>query len=100
MKYKPCCSSRCLLGTCETRDNGGCYCVCRWKDAESTCISLLEGRSFRHGGGIIYEPNRIPVPLKGDEKDQISQQLEAIRERLKKYETPNDEEEGCEDVKA
>lgn len=83
--YTPCCNTVCLLGNCETRENGGCYCVCRLKDAESSCISLLEGKSYRKNGGIIYEPRRIPIPLVGEEKNQVEDNLKTIRERIKSY---------------
>lgn len=87
MKYKPCCDLRCLLSKCETRDCGGCYCVCRLKDFEKSCLSLLEGRSYRSSGCIIYEPGRTPIPLEGEEKEKVLADLEHIRNKLKTYET-------------
>lgn len=86
MKYKPCCDTRCLVGGCKTREDGGCYCVCRLKDAESSRLSLLEGRSYRFGGGIIYEPGRTPVPLEGKEEQETLNELMNIRKKLKEYE--------------
>lgn len=89
IKYKPCCSRRCMLGSCATREAGGCYHTCGLVDAEKTCLSLMEGTSYRQKGGIIYIPGRL-VPLEGDEKAEIENQLANIRERLKEYEI-NDE---------
>ncbi len=98
MKYKNCCDRSCLLSHCETRNNGGCYCVCRLKDAENTCISLLEGKSYRSGVGIIYEPGRHKPLTEGEEKEKTLQQLANIRMRLKEYEIPNDQKESGKDA--
>ncbi len=86
MKYTPCCSSRCLLGTCKTRNLGGCYCVCRLKDWEDTLMGIIEGRIERFGPGIVYNPNRIPVPLEAEELEKTTKELEEVRRRLKEYE--------------
>lgn len=85
MKYKSCCTSRCLLGTCETRDNGGCYCVCRLKDHEKTQLSLIEGSSYAHKGMVIYEPGKKTVPTPEDVK-RYQERLGVIRTKLKEYE--------------
>lgn len=86
MKYKPCCNARCLVGGCKTQESGGCYCLCRLKDAEQTCLRLLSGECYRFGPGIIYKPGRIATPLEGDEKEKTECELYEIRERIKTYE--------------
>ncbi len=85
-KYKPCCSTVCLVLGCETRSAGGCYCVCRLKDHESTCLRLLDGTEFRKNGARIYDPGRTPIPLEGDEKEDLEKELAEVRRRLKEYE--------------
>ncbi len=85
-KYKACCGKRCMVFGCETKEHGGCYCLCRLKDSENQCIMLLEGKSFRHSGGIIYQPSRIPIPLEGNEKEEEEKTLTMIRNRIKEYE--------------
>lgn len=91
-QYTLCCNSVCLLGNCKTREAGGCYCVCRLKDAESSCISLIEGKSYRKNGCIIYENGRIAIPLEGKEKEEVEEQLKNIREILKRYEKETKDE--------
>lgn len=86
MKYKPCCNRRCLLGHCETREAGGCHCVCYLKDAEHTIESLIDGRTYKVGDGIIFDPRRPRKPLEGERKDEALKQLEEIKSRLKEYE--------------
>lgn len=85
MKYKSCCGRRCLLGSCETRDVGGCYCVCCLKDLESSLTNIISGSTYRQGNGIIYIPGR-EIPLKGKEKEETLKELDEVREKLKKYE--------------
>jgi hypothetical protein len=84
-KYKGCCGKRCMVHGCKIKDSGGCYCVCRLKDAENQCLNLLDGQSYRQNGGIIYVPGRYQ-PLEGDERKETETQLENIRSRLKEYE--------------
>ena len=55
MKYKPCCDRRCLKGNCQTRDHGGCYCVCRIIDAIGGLELAVEGRMV--AGGSVYIPD-------------------------------------------
>jgi hypothetical protein len=75
------------VGGCSTREEGGCYCVCRLKGSESTLLFILEGKAYvGDGGGIIYETNRDPIPLIGDEKEKTLQELKEVREKLKSYE--------------
>lgn len=85
-KYKPCCGRRCLLGICQTRAEGGCYCLCRLKDYEDECLSISEGRSYRSNGAVVYLPNRKPIPLTGVDKDKVEKNLQQIREKIKTYE--------------
>lgn len=80
MKYKPCCGMRCMLGNCETRDSGGCYCTCRLVDY----IHHLERDLLNHS----------PILYFGKEKEarekylkQVPKLLEEARARLKEYET-------------
>ncbi len=89
-KYKPCCENRCLVHGCETKEYGGCYCLCRLKDAENHCIGLLEGTHFRQGGGIIYVPGRM-IPLEGPEKISVENELIMIRSKIKAFENENEE---------
>jgi hypothetical protein len=84
-KYKPCCGRRCPLGNCETREEGGCYCLCRLKDAESSYLSLLAGSSYRYSGAQIYVSGKT-FPLSDDEKKEYHSGLEQIREKIKDYE--------------
>lgn len=84
IKYKPCCAKRCLLGNCETRDSGGCYCVCSLKDLESSLISQLSGNSFRKGDAIIYIPGHL-TEVSEEEKNKIQQELQLVRDKLRKY---------------
>lgn len=75
-----------MLGHCETREDGGCYCVCLLKDAENNIERLLEGRTYKYGTGIIYDPRRPGKPLEGTEKEEALKELHDIRNRLKDYE--------------
>ena len=85
-KYKPCCGRRCLVLGCKSQEAGACYCLCRLIDQEFTIKALLNGTSYAHKGGIIYEPSRTPSPLTGDEKQEREKQLESVREKIKTYE--------------
>ncbi len=85
-KYKPCCGRRCLLGSCETRESGGCYCLCRLKDHENTLNDLLSGKVFQKDVGIIYIPNKTQIPLTGEEREEIIKKLEKLKIKLKEYE--------------
>lgn len=85
MKYKPCCDSVCLLSYCETREAGGCYCVCRIKDSESSLISELKGETFRQREARVYVPGR-GIPLEGDVEEKVLEELQKVREKLKEYE--------------
>lgn len=55
MKYKPCCGYVCLNAICETRDAGGCYCVCRKVDAINRLKDTIEGTLV--GRGCVYIPD-------------------------------------------
>jgi len=76
---------RCGVGGCKTRESGGCYCLCRLKDRESMLLSLLDGTSYRINDGVVYEPGRIPTPVRGFEKDNTLKELEQVREKIKSY---------------
>ena len=84
--YKPCCGKRCMVGGCEIRDAGGCYCVCRLKDHESTLLDLLDGSAYAEGTCIIHAPCKKALPLNGFEKEHREKQLKSVREKLKTYE--------------
>lgn len=90
LKYKPCCNRRCCLGLCQTRSQGGCYCVCRLKDYEENCHDLLKGRAVRSNGVITFDPNGMPIPLGGFERDNVMKDLEEIQKRLKTYKIDDD----------
>ena len=55
MKYKPCCGSTCLLAHCETRDHGGCYCICRLIDHIESLKDTIASILIEEGS--IYIPN-------------------------------------------
>jgi hypothetical protein len=80
-----------MLGGCKTRDSGGCYCICKLKDFESSLLSQLKGNTVRFGAGTIYRPGDFP-PLEGEEKEKVEKQLAEIRARLKKYEVNSEPE--------
>ena len=86
LKYKRCCGRMCLLYSCKTREEGGCYCLCSLKDYESSLLSLISGHSYQINGCIIFEPNRKPIHLEG--KDLLDKQelLENVRMKIKEYE--------------
>ena len=54
-RYKPCCQKRCLLANCETRDAGGCSCVCDLVDVIHNLEMVIEGIIV--GQGCIYFPD-------------------------------------------
>ena len=84
-KYKPCCDLKCLNGRCETRENGGCYCLCRMIDRESSLLLALEGALSRKEGYSIYVPGRY-IEVSQDEKNKLTKELYQLREKIKKYE--------------
>lgn len=84
LKYKSCCNIKCALAHCETREQGGCYCVCRLKDQENQLQSLIAGQMYEQDGCIIYRPERSCEPP--DNKCILEKRLKAIRLQLKKYE--------------
>jgi len=91
MKYKPCCGSRCLLGYCETRENGGCYCVCRLIDHIHTLEGLINGdivSPFIWFGDKkkqeeYYEKNKEECDKYINQSPKL---LEKAKEKLKFYE--------------
>ena len=85
MKYKPCCDRRCLLGCCEIREAGGCYCVCRLKDHECSLERALEGTVSIKNDSFIYIPGKY-IALDEDEKKDVLEKLKKVREKLKEYE--------------
>jgi hypothetical protein len=54
-EYKPCCTRRCLLANCKTRNAGGCSCVCDLVDAIHNLEMVIEGTLV--GQGCIYFPD-------------------------------------------
>ena len=85
-KYNGCCDKVCALGYCETRELGGCYCLCRLKDKEVMLLSLLDGSSYRVEDAVVYRPGIIPTPVGGFERINVLKELERVRERIKTYE--------------
>jgi len=85
-KYKACCGRRCCLGKCETRKQGGCYCICRLKYAKRSLERLLDGTSYSYKGAIIYEPGRVKTPLGGLERQNRLDELDQVRAKIKEYE--------------
>jgi hypothetical protein len=86
MKYKPCCGTRCLLGNCDTREAGGCYCVCRLVDAKHSCEKVLDGSMFVKNNALIYVPGHY-TDLTEEERANALHDLEEINLKLKDYET-------------
>ena len=91
MKYKSCCKRSCLLYSCETREAGGCHCVCQLKDQESILERLLSGRMRKEGACITFVPGREEVPLEGMEKEDTQERLDECRKKLKEYEVMDGE---------
>lgn len=98
MKYKPCCDRRCLLGTCKIRDNGGCYCLCRYFDHLNTLESGLNGNIIFYGEGNVYYPDvettsKILNKMDNKSKEKhlkkmknIYLEIENTKNLIKKYE--------------
>lgn len=76
-KYKSCsCGRICGVGFCEITEAGGCYCVCLLKNRESSILDIIKGKSVFINGGILYDPNRTPTPLKGKAKEEMEKKIE------------------------
>ena len=56
VRYKACCNTTCLVSRCETREAGGCYCVCRLVDQIHNLEQVIEGVVV--GLGCIYLPSQ------------------------------------------
>ena len=84
IKYKKCCDKICALRLCETRESGGCYCLCRLKDLEQDLMDELEGSSYRCCEFIVRDPRREGT-LSESEKEKRLKALESVRERIKCY---------------
>jgi hypothetical protein len=101
MKYKPCCGKRCLLANCKTREEGGCYCVCRLWDHIHDMQNIIDGWSFAGAGrGIVYIPDEVTrksyvngltetqrEEMERFKNEEAPKRLKELQERLKKYET-------------
>jgi|GEM_PF-2947673 hypothetical protein len=97
MKYKACCFSVCGLGNCKTREDGGCYCVCRLNDYISLLQGAIEGTNIN---GCIYFPSKTDrdtyLNKMSEENRKIAMDFQEIKapifleeayEKLKKYQT-------------
>lgn len=82
-----------MLGSCKTRDAGGCYCICRLIDSIETCKSILSGDSFKRGS--IYIPpgkfrDKFIATLSDEEKSEdmkfAAEELIKLQEILKNHE--------------
>jgi hypothetical protein len=96
MKYKPCCGRRCLLANCQTRDNGGCYCVCRIKDNIEILESTIRGEMLEMGSLFIpsvekreeYKKNMAEERREADRKfreEEAPVLLMELKNKLKEY---------------
>lgn len=91
MKYKPCCGRRCLLGNCETRESGGCYCVCQLVDHINTLEQLIKREivspnvwfGSKEDTEKYYRENKEKCDKYIAEAPAL---LEKAKKRLKKYE--------------
>jgi hypothetical protein len=98
MKYKSCCSTRCLVHGCSIRENGGCYCVCRLHDHVNDLKSFLDGRTLFISGGTVYIPDderrkKSWEHLSEKEKEEhldfmkkVPDMLVQAKQKLKEYE--------------
>lgn len=91
MKYAPCCNSICLLSHCETRESGGCYCVCLINDHINSLQKLINGESVapfiffedKSLEKIFYDKNKNTCDKYINEAPLMMQKAKEI---LKKYE--------------
>lgn len=88
LKYKPCCGRRCLNFTCETRENGGCYCLCRLIDYIHTLEDIIHDRGVIKYGRIYLLPGSF-------EKFKENMNEEEKIEREKEKEWAKKELENC-----
>jgi hypothetical protein len=92
MKYKPCCVRRCGVGGCKTREQGGCYCICRLIDAIHMTKNIIEGKSFRKNGMIVTpaaDLRKEYLPGLTKEAKKVEEELlEEFEAKLKEYELP------------
>lgn len=57
VRYKACCGATCMVAGCETKDAGGCYCVCRLMDAKNSLEMIIDGKMLTYRGGQIWIPD-------------------------------------------
>lgn len=76
---------QCLLGHCEIRDKGGCYCACRYHDYISSLKRLIDGTAISCMGAVIYIPDErerdayIASMLPEDRELYLSKKEDAIK---------------------
>ncbi len=75
MKYKPCCKRRCLLGSCEIRESGGCYCVCRLVDNINIMKGVIDGTILDHGCLFIPDEEKRKEYLNRKSEEEREKQL-------------------------
>lgn len=96
MKYKPCCGRTCLSAVCETRDSGGCYCICRKIDEINCLKATLEGTFVARGCVYIPDPEKRAEFLNNMSQEERSlegdylvneapRMLKELEEQLKEY---------------
>lgn len=97
MKYKPCCNLYCLMLNCETRENGGCACVCKIKIQENLLNGHINGTIFFINGASIYVAehyreeflSKLSYEQKEENKlyreEKAPKELEKVKKELKKY---------------
>lgn len=78
-KYKACCNKRCLLASCEIRNNGGCICVCSLQDKINLLKSIIDGYTIFYRSVLIY------IPDEDNRKSYISRMSELDRNNYMDY---------------
>lgn len=82
VKYKPCCDIRCLLGGCEIRDNGGCYCACRLDGHIANLKRCIDGKVFHKGSVYIADHESYWNGLSEDKKKEELEYREYCKAEL------------------
>jgi hypothetical protein len=96
MKFKACCAYQCALGGCETRENGGCYCLCRLFDRLHALENVIEGKQFvlPSGGSVYYAEEEDRKRFYQNNKEMVDEfkinkapkLLEEVKSKIKEYE--------------
>lgn len=90
MKYKPCCNRRCMVAGCEHKEQGACYCICRFIDSMKHLESIIAGRTLYDGVGMQYIPDdkyreEVLNSWSEDKKETFRKFKEEAPKLLKRY---------------